>query len=462
MAFTFGFYNSLNHDRVYDAVQMSQMFDGVVTDGVFQTVGDVFYVTAGTGMTVVVGTGRAWFDHTWNYLDASESVSLPSAGTNSRYDAIVLEINSETRTNSLTVVSGSSFRPPENGTYPELTNTSTLHQYALAYVLVPGGATSVSQSNIIQNVGTSSCPYAEVATGNSVELAKEEIYAQVRTWLGDGTVSKLGTTTIGGNTKPIYWYNGKPIAITSTVGSGTKPVYLSSGVITPFSATVGGETQPLYLKSGALTAGNEYVPKKGGTFTGTLQVVNSTSTGNSVLFLGNAANTGYGYIRFFDTKANGYYANLRTASTLSANRTYTLPDKTGTIAMTDDVSTRELSYEGTNTSISATSTAKRINATGSLSKGTYLFIAHQFIPGTTSAKDCRLILRKLKTGGFDKIAEVRSDTYATGTSSGYTAHLIHIETVTAATIFELWFSSAYSHTTNVDPSISYMQVYKLS
>ena len=57
MALTYGFYNSINHDRRYNATQMSQLFDGIINDGVFANIGTAMVVTAGTGLTVTVGLG---------------------------------------------------------------------------------------------------------------------------------------------------------------------------------------------------------------------------------------------------------------------------------------------------------------------------------------------------------------------------------------------------------------------
>ena len=70
MAFSYGFYNSLNGDRKYDSEDLSRMFDGIIYDGVIGAVGDTFAVKAGTGNTVNVSSGRAWFNHTWTYNDA--------------------------------------------------------------------------------------------------------------------------------------------------------------------------------------------------------------------------------------------------------------------------------------------------------------------------------------------------------------------------------------------------------
>lgn len=49
MAFTSGFFNSQNHDRTYNAEQMSAIFDGVITDGVYAGIGSQLTTIAGGG-----------------------------------------------------------------------------------------------------------------------------------------------------------------------------------------------------------------------------------------------------------------------------------------------------------------------------------------------------------------------------------------------------------------------------
>lgn len=65
--------------------------------------------------------------------------------------------------------------------------------------------------------------------------------------------TKLGTTTIGGTTKPIYLNAGVPTALSSTIGGVAKPVYLNAGTITAFSTTIGAETTPVYMNAGTVT-----------------------------------------------------------------------------------------------------------------------------------------------------------------------------------------------------------------
>lgn len=159
MAFTCGFFNSQNGDRKYNAEQMASIFDGLIKDGVYDTVGDIFAVTPGTGMQVLVGSGRAWFDHTWNNNDAQYPLAITAADVSlPRYDAVVLETNhSDTvRTNRLRVLTGT---PASNPVKPTMTSTANVKQHPLAYIKVTAGAKSITQSMIQVVVGTSECPF---------------------------------------------------------------------------------------------------------------------------------------------------------------------------------------------------------------------------------------------------------------------------------------------------------------
>lgn len=179
MAFTCGFFNSQNGDRKYNAEQMASIFDGLIKDGVYDTVGDIFAVTPGTGMQVLVGSGRAWFDHTWNNNDAQYPLTITAADVSlPRYDAVVLETNhSDTvRTNRLRVLTGT---PASTPIKPTMTSTANVKQHPLAYIKVTAGATAITQSMIEVVVGTSECPFV---TG-IIETA--QIDALFQQWNGE-------------------------------------------------------------------------------------------------------------------------------------------------------------------------------------------------------------------------------------------------------------------------------------
>ena len=96
MAVTSGFFNSVNHDRLYDAEQLSSIFDGIIIDGSYENYGEALNVTAVSTADnmVTVGTGRAWFDHTWTLNDTPLTLEIePASEMVVRIDAVVLDID---------------------------------------------------------------------------------------------------------------------------------------------------------------------------------------------------------------------------------------------------------------------------------------------------------------------------------------------------------------------------------
>ena len=175
MAFSYGFYNSLNGDRKYDSEDISRMFDGILMDGIVGAVGDTFAVNASSGTIVTVASGRAWFNHTWTYNDAPMQIDCKVAPVlTDRYDAIVLEINasSDVRKNSIKVIAGAEASTP---TKPAMESSEFVHQYPLAYILRKAGESAISQGNIENMVGTSECP---LCTGVLKTMTTDQILAQ--------------------------------------------------------------------------------------------------------------------------------------------------------------------------------------------------------------------------------------------------------------------------------------------
>lgn len=175
MSFASGFFNSVDHDRLYDATDISRLFDGLIRDGIFASIGDCLVVKQSNQMNVTVGTGRAWFNHTWSYNDALYPVTIPpSEILMDRIDAVVLEINSveSVRANSIKLIKGT---PSSTPAKPALTNTKEVHQYPLAYVTVGKEVTSIRQADIENCVGTSSCPFV---TGILEVISIEQLIPQ--------------------------------------------------------------------------------------------------------------------------------------------------------------------------------------------------------------------------------------------------------------------------------------------
>lgn len=159
MSVSSGFFNSLNGDRKYNAAQMSAIFDGVIIDGVFASIGTAFAVKAAGGLTVNVGIGKAWFDHTWTVNDSILPMTAPEAEVLlDRIDAVVLEVNGmeSVRNNTIKFVKGNPSSAPSR---PTLTNEGNVHQYPLCYIYRKYGTAVINQADITPMVGTESTPF---------------------------------------------------------------------------------------------------------------------------------------------------------------------------------------------------------------------------------------------------------------------------------------------------------------
>ena len=175
MSVTFGFYNSVNHDRRYNALQMSSIFDGIIRDGIFMSIGTAMVVKAASGMTVNVGEGRAWFDHTWTLNDSELPVKLETSELIlNRIDTIVLDVDhrDSVRANSIIAIKGT---PASNPVAPTLIRSTDHNQYPLCNIYVKAGVTEITQSNITNLVGTGSCPFI---TGILESIDIEDLVSQ--------------------------------------------------------------------------------------------------------------------------------------------------------------------------------------------------------------------------------------------------------------------------------------------
>ena len=142
MAITSGFFDSDNGDRLYTAEQMTEYFDGLVTDGVYESVGDRFTVTPGeSGMTVTVGSGRAIIRSHWIRNSGAAVLSLEPADVQyNRIDYIVLRLDRTARMCELAVKRGNT--ASGEPAFSEPTRTDTVYELYIAAVRINRGATA--------------------------------------------------------------------------------------------------------------------------------------------------------------------------------------------------------------------------------------------------------------------------------------------------------------------------------
>ena len=98
--FSFGFYNSKNDDRLYNASHLGKIFDGVIQPGIFGTIKangkEPFQLepTETPSLTVKINPGKAWLDHTWNILDTAAEITFADVNANrKRTDALCIQVH---------------------------------------------------------------------------------------------------------------------------------------------------------------------------------------------------------------------------------------------------------------------------------------------------------------------------------------------------------------------------------
>ena len=176
MAITYGFFNSVNGDRTYDADQMSEYFDGLVSNGVYESVGGALQVKAGSGMEVNVQTGRGIINCKW--LSNNSVLTLPITGSHvtlNRWTAIVLRLDIVNRLMTITTKDGTNASNPVK---PNMQNDGTMVELCLAYVYVKAGATAITQANITDTRPSSLCGWV---TGLVQQVDTSQLFLQWQT-----------------------------------------------------------------------------------------------------------------------------------------------------------------------------------------------------------------------------------------------------------------------------------------
>jgi len=161
MSIRYGFFNSINGDRTYNAEDFTDIFEGILTNGVFYTIGNKFETLVNSSdMTATVRSGKAWFKGKYFEVEGTEQLVIPSLiGSNrSRLDyvCIKMNVNHSVRAGSLEILNGEE----TSGTPlpPAIPSEEGVYYYPIAQITVePEQLTAESL------VGSQLCPWSQVA-----------------------------------------------------------------------------------------------------------------------------------------------------------------------------------------------------------------------------------------------------------------------------------------------------------
>jgi len=147
MAFSSGFFNSKGLDRTYTAENFTDYLSGLICNGILDTYGDCFELTAPTkGLKVILGKGKAWLNGHYFINDAKYSIDLSEYQDESlpRYVTIgiVCDVSEGVRDVRIEVVAGT---PAENPSVPFIPVDANRTKLTLYAVRLNVGAKSLSE-----------------------------------------------------------------------------------------------------------------------------------------------------------------------------------------------------------------------------------------------------------------------------------------------------------------------------
>ena len=233
---SYGFHNSVNGDRVYNADQMSGIFEGLITAGVYESVGNKLAVQPNSGMTIQIATGRGWFNNRWVNNDSPYLINLEASDvTLNRYAAICVKGDNSTgvrATQPYVKYSDYATTPVK----PAMTRTNDIKEYCLAYVYIGHGVTSISAADIEDTRQDSNlCGWV---TGLIDQITPDTLYtqftAQFNEWfsgLVDIIDEDVETTLVNALPKSLT------VIIPTTAWTGSGSSYTANVTVTGMNAT---------------------------------------------------------------------------------------------------------------------------------------------------------------------------------------------------------------------------------
>ncbi len=246
----YGFFNSVNGDRLYNAEQMSNIFEGLITNGVFESVGNKLAVQPNSGMTIQIATGRGWFSKRWVANDTPYLIALEASDvTLNRYAAVCVKVDTtNSAREAVPYIKYSDFATAP--VKPTMTRTETVNEYCLAYVYIEAGASAITAADIEDTrANTDLCGWVT------------------------GLIEQLDTTTLFEQFTALFndWFNG----LQDTINENTEAVLVAAmpvGVAVSLSAlgwtaTGAGYTQSVEV-SGMNTTKSVFVTPTDASVTG--------------------------------------------------------------------------------------------------------------------------------------------------------------------------------------------------
>ena len=226
MAFSYGFFNAQNLDRVYTAEDFTAYLSSLICNGILDTYRQCFAPTI-KNLSITFGTGKAWIDGHYFISDTLHTIDLSSYVDESlnRYVAIGIYCDRSTRTCGIRVLAGTAATSPN---IPAFTNNNVTTYLTLAVVRLRAGMTAILDSEMAKTNATLDELQKRLDAMNS---QISELQTKVDDLIG-GDILKNGQC--GENVYYILYANGKLLlrgtGATYAYEIGTSPFFENTDI----------------------------------------------------------------------------------------------------------------------------------------------------------------------------------------------------------------------------------------
>lgn len=142
----FGFFDSVEGDRTYSASDISEMYEGVLTNGIVRGVGEELKVNVAEGLKISIGTGKAVVDGKWIKNTCPYEIELEEAHpTLGRHDLVVICMDNIGRGMGILVKTGV---PGVQPATPEPEELDYVKEIPLAAVYISPNQENIAVENI--------------------------------------------------------------------------------------------------------------------------------------------------------------------------------------------------------------------------------------------------------------------------------------------------------------------------
>lgn len=173
MAQKYGFFNSVNSDRVYDAYDVAKFLSKFFTNGVFN---NTLQVTANDNMTVSVSTGSANINgYVYENTDTLTLDIDEADGTLNRIDSVVVRLDLTNRQITAMILEGEYANTPSQ---PNIVRSGSIYDLRLANISIPTGTTRITNDMITDTRFSNECGNVTQAV---LSLDTNDIFNQYQT-----------------------------------------------------------------------------------------------------------------------------------------------------------------------------------------------------------------------------------------------------------------------------------------